>query len=348
MESGESFRVVGERKPSRTVSWWWNRLYSPFTTLGHIASRVRAGKDDREGKQSVTIYDMAIPYEGAISDELSLRKSAVLEHASFADYRLGQIPFAWDNRCVMTMGVDLHGRWATWELDAWRFDEEGYLVDSWLVGLPGTITRYGQVGYEYPNHEAPNRIYAFLEQVVRSVAMEGMHDAAGKIIRPSMIAIDAGWQDDKKRKRVEPHDRQVYAFCRKYGQKNWRAVKGTPALDGMNPFEIKFQGSSGNKVIYTLLDRDILNTEVHEQEKVLPGGLGVRYIPRDTPDYYARCMCAEHREISLQKENKLASAWVRDDRENHLFDTRIYSWAAARMLNIKPPRPEGMGALEEA
>jgi len=334
-----SYRVVGERKRSRAVTWWWNKLVSPFVSLGSLAVAVRAARDDDTRRHGLCIYDMALPWEGDLMSELSLDAQRVAEHATWAEYRLGRLPIQWTERTIVTVGVDLHGAWATWCVDAWRVDEAGALVDSWLVDLPRTETRYGQVGHAYPNPERTGKVGGFLEEVLRPLCLEGWEDATGARRRPAVVAIDAGWQDTRRRMRVEPHEKDVYAFCARYGQRTWRAIKGSDSLAGGEPIEMSLQGKRGNRrVLLTAIDRDVLNSEVHEQELAALGAPGCRYLPRDAPAYYARSICAERRVVEFDGDNRPVARWERHDRENHLFDARVYSWAAARMAGVRPPR----------
>lgn len=334
-----AFRVTGTRKNTRAISFWWNRLTSPFVSLGDIALRVREAREDMDRRHGVAIYDMGLPYDSGADDEISLSREAVLAHADYAEYSLGTIPFAWsDSSCLLTVGVDLHKRWGTWIVDAWRFDASRRLVDSWLIDLPRTTTKFGQVGYIYPNPDGTMRIYHFLNEVVLPLCQRGWTDTDGRVVRPGIIGIDCGYQNDTRaRKRVEPHDKEVFAFCVSRGQRVWRAVRGMPNLDGGEPYLVKMEGQKGRRVVVNDLDKDIINTEVMEQEKVKPGGAGVRYIPRDTPEYYARCMCAEKRVVRLDSQGRPVSAWERQDAENHLFDCRGYSWGVARIFGILPP-----------
>jgi hypothetical protein len=93
------------------------------------------------------------------------------------------------------------------------------------------------------------------------------------------------------------------------------------------------------------LDTDALKVELHEQIRIKPGQRGYWHLHRNTTRYYARSLCAERRIVSFGDDNEERAEWVREDRENHLWDASVYSWAGARMLGARPPL--SAGAREE-
>ena len=330
-----AFRVTGERKQTRTVSWWWNRLCSPFTSLGHLAAAVRSAREDQRARKAVTIYDMARPSSDMTLDSSELTIEEVLDHQAYSDYREGRLPIAISPQVLVTAGVDLGGRRMHYVIDAWVLGERGSVEASYRIEHPDE--------WLYPSELDPMRIYRALEWL-RSLALRGWQDAVGATFRPRICVIDCGYQDARgAHGRAHVHDKQVMEFCRRYGQATWRAARGmTRPLEGRHPYAPKRTDDGG---VLWWLDTDALKVELHEQIRIKPGQRGYWHLHRNTTRYYARSLCAERRIVSFGDDNEERAEWVREDRENHLWDASVYSWAGARMLGARPPL--SAGAREE-
>lgn len=329
----QAFIVRGERKRTRTVSWWWSRLYSPFTTLGHIAEKVRAARDEEEKRHGICIYDMGLPYAGKVLDSSELDKDAVLSRARYAGYKMGRegrMPFAVEKRLVVTAGVDIGKHLVHASVDAWRVDDKGYLLESWRVWLA--------CPYRVPSPDHPDAIYQSLVYL-RRVMLRGWKDVNGSEFRPRCVGIDTGYQHGKKRTRgqmITPSDRQVYRFCRDHGQAVWRAVDGRDTLGGEGVVIRSLLEQ--HRVILWAVDTDVCKLEVQDQVRVPAGEPGYWHLPENTPPEYARGLCAEKRVVEFDQKNLAKAEWVVVDPYNHPLDAAVYSWAMARTIGVKPPR----------
>lgn len=328
----EFFRVAGERKETRTISFWWNRLVSPFTTLGHVAAKLRLARDDEEKRKGICIYDMALAYAGRIIDTLELKPEMILDRTKYSTYRAGRkgrMPFVYDPKKVcVTGGID-PGKYGLYGVfDAWECDEEGFCIGSWRLDW--------LIPYEYPHPNNPDAIFRALEYV-RNYVMKGWKDVNGNVFHPNAIGVDTGYQHSKRRReRVLPSDYQVYRFVKNYGQGTWRAVDGRPSLGGEGV--VKREKLDKYKVNLWAVDTDLVKCEIHSMLRIAPGNIGFWNIPQDTPRLYAKGLCAETRVIDFDKKNQEQAEWVKTDPFNHPLDCEAYSWSIARSLGIKPPR----------
>lgn len=328
----DAFKVVGQRKQTRSITFWWNRLTSPFTTIGHLAQKVRSSRDEENLRHGVCIYDMALPYAGRILDTSELKPEMILDRMRYSDYRSGRkgrMPFVYDkNRVCVTGGIDIGKRELYGIFDAWECDDEGYCLASWRIGW--------LIPYEYPHPDNTDAIFRALEHV-RSYLMRGWKDANGVDFYPNAVGIDTGYQHNKqKRERIVPADYQVYRFVRQYGQGTWRAVDGRPSLAGEGP--VKREKLDKYKVFLWAVDTDLVKCEIHSMLRTTPGKPGFWHIPQDTPRNYAKGLCAERRVTDFDKHNREQAEWVRVDPFNHPLDCEVYSWALARSLGVRPPR----------
>ncbi len=334
MPDGTAWRAVGERKATRTVSFWWNRLTSPFTTLGYLAAAVRNAREEETKRHSVCLYDMAMPYTGRILDLSELKPEMILDHIRFSDYRSGRhgrMPFVYDpNRICVTGGIDIGQRELYAVFDAWEVDADGFLLNSWRLGF--------LIPHTYPNPADPGAIYRGLEDV-RAMLMRGWRDANGRDFLANAIAIDTGYQHGKKRssgQRIVPADYHVFRFCKNYGLSTWRPVDGRETLGGDGI--VRRDLNERQRCYCWAVDTDLAKCEIHEQLKTQPGKPGFWYLPTDTPASYARGLCAEQRVTEFDEYNRAKAEWVPVDIFNHPLDAQVYSWAIARDLGVKPPR----------
>jgi len=339
LQDGNAFRVTGERIATRTESFWWNRLCSPFTTLGHLAAGLRKARENETSRHAVTIYDMALPYEGRLIDTSEISVDAILEHMRYSDYRSGRkgrMPFRYDpERFLCTSGVDIGKRELYLVVDVWEHDAEWFLLNSWRCAF--------LLPYEYPHPEDPRAIFRGLEHV-RDYLIRGFHDAEGAVFRPAAVGIDAHYQrvNRKNRRTVPEAEYQVYEFCRQYGLGTWRPVFGEDSLGGEGivlPSKLDRQ-----RVVLWRVDTDILKCDIHNMIRLKPGQPGFWNLPQDTSREYARGLCAEKRVVDFDDHNRERAEWVVEDPFNHPLDAEVYSWAMARSLGVKPPRLSEAGA----
>lgn len=343
LPDGDAFRVTGTRKATRTVSFWWNRLTSPFTTLGHLASDLRNARGEEARRHAVTIYDMALPYEGRILDSSELDPDTILSHIRFSDYRSGRrgrMPFRFDpKKIIVTGGIDI-GKYELFAVfDAWEADAEGFCLQSWRIAylLP----------YRYPHPQDPDAIFRALEHV-REWLLPGFKDSDGKDFWPRAIGIDTGYQGLKTRRArvVGGGDDQVYRFVRSYDQRTWRAVKGEETLAEGRIYD---RTRLKNGVYLWRIDTDLAKCEIHSMLRIPPGKTGFWHLPQDTSRDYARGLCAEKRVVEFDDRNMEQARWVRESPYNHPLDCEVYSWTMARYYGIKSPRgesPDGGGEGE--
>jgi phage terminase large subunit GpA-like protein len=335
-----AFRVTGNRKPTRTVSWWWNRLSCPFpfTTMGLLAAAVWKARESEDLKKAVTIYDMAVPHEGRLSDRSATTKEAILSRLKHSRYKSAAVPgsrmpFVWDpHHFIVTGGIDVQKRELYAFFDAWQVDDTRHLIASWrlLMLLP----------YHLPDPDASYAIYKGLE-AIREIIRPGFTDANGNVFKPNAVGIDTGYQGDKQTNRriVGGADLQVYEFCKRYGQGFWRAVKGQMGQSTLNGHVCVLSETMKKQGIgLWLVDSDECKLEIHDQLRIEFGQPGFWWLPEDTIKGYAQGLAAEKRDVLIDPlTNKEQAAWVILDRFNHPLDAEVYNWAMARSFGVLPP-----------
>jgi phage terminase large subunit GpA-like protein len=335
-----AFKVIGDRKPTRTVSWWWNRLSCPypFTTMGKLAAAVWKARENEDLKKSVTMYDMTIPHEGGLADRIATTQDAIMGRLQYSRYSSAavpgsQMPFKWDRKhFVVTGGIDVQKNELYAIFDAWQIDDSKHLIASWrlLMLLP----------YHLPDPDAPYAIYKGLS-AVREIIKPGFTDAEGHTFKPDAVGIDTGYQGDKQTNRriVGGADLQVYEFCKRYGQGFWRAVKGQSEQSTLNGRVcVLSQKMLKEGIGLWLVDSDECKLELHDQLRIPFGQPGFWWLPQDTIRRYARGLAAEKRDVNVDPvTNKETAVWVLLDRFNHPLDAEVYNWAIARSFGVLPP-----------
>jgi len=334
--AGWAFRAAGERKRTRTVSFWWNKLSVTLElTLGDMAREAYRATEDERRQKGVCIYHMALPWSGDVLDASEVSEKLVAARLPHAGYRHGpQMPFKYDPaRIALTGGFDVGKRQIHGQFSAWEVDGERRCLQSWRLAVV--------CPYEIPNPDSPSAIYDAL-MAMRAMAIEGWRDSTGREIplHKMRVGIDSGYQHHKKAKaRITIADMQVYNFCLEFGQKSWRPTKGELTLQDAEMIKTTEVQHGRRKVLLRLIDTDLAKGELHALLKITPADPGYYRLPADTPALACRGMAAERRVIVHDKRGNEVAEWRKVDPYNHPFDAAVIDWAMARSLGVRMPPP---------
>ena len=228
------WQAVRQRKNSpKSVAFWLNTLYSPFTRFSDIAREFMRSKDDRELLHNFTNSWLAEPWE-----ELALRtkESTVLERQTGTP--AWQLP-PWAK--LITGGIDVQKDCCYWVIRAWGDYMTSQLVAHGKVDTFDEIERIMNLEFKLPNGDTAmvnlvlmdsgdrtDEVYEFCyhnadwvlpckgrSTMTSHYKLSVVNKAGSKAIGTTLVLVDGGKYKDmiaaRVRKKNGPGAWQVYA-----------------------------------------------------------------------------------------------------------------------------------------
>ncbi|MCP4881135.1 MAG: phage terminase large subunit family protein [Gammaproteobacteria bacterium] len=233
------------------------------------------------------------------------------------NYPIGKVPA---NGLMLTAGIDVQKDCLYYWVDAWSERRQTYTVDA------------GRIDGDITLDETKERLYHFLDKKYEN--------HVGVMMPLEMVCIDSGYNSS-----------EVYHCVREYGaHARFRAVKGMDSMKVVtgapSKVDIKRNGKKrisrglslypvGSSVAKEQLYR-WFNLEPPTSEVISKGGqypTGYCFIP-EFPDEFFKQLCAEQLTKTTDKRGFDVYTWEKVRPDNHFLDCKVYSLAAAEMLEI--------------
>jgi len=333
LPQGSTVSAAGEIKgtvpATRTASYWFCGLASPFRTIGQVAEELVQAERHYEATQDETKLKTAwntalgFPYRPRVAGALPVEIEALDRRRE--NYKLGTVP---DGVRYLTAAIDVQlRRWAV-KIVGWNETAESWLVDRYdITHMPD--------GSEVDPANVPGHWDSMVAGVIR--ASYPMADDPGQRLGVASVAIDTGGAagEEIDGTPTEGVALQARNFARRQyveGVKEWRImlVKGaasrTAAMLPNPTWEVDDRGKRRPDAvaIYVIGVHAIKNVVDNRLRKTRPGP-GYIHFPAEVPAGYFEEMTAER---------KIKGKWIKSGR-NEAWDLEVYAEAARQRL-----RPE--------
>ena len=285
-------------------SYHFDALSSPFVPWDHIAAAyVACGDDPQKLKPFYNLF-LGLPYEirGDAPDHEALM-------ARREDYRRGHIP---PGALLLTIAADVQMRGIYYEVVAWAPTKESWLIEADYIDGPTTDADEG----------------AFL--ALSELFHREWPDAYGHRWRADQCGVDSGYRTQV-----------VYEFARRnIGVWPLKGIDGwkQPSLSGATPVDVDYRG---RKYRHGVLIRTVgtwpLKSLVHTRLALMPTSSGTElkyptgycHFPLWADEGYFKQLTSEYLIDELYRGQPRKVFKVRNDRDNHYFDCRVYNTALA-------------------
>ncbi len=237
-----------------------------------------------------------------------LAHEVIEERARAESFALGVVPLG---GLLATMSVDVQGDRLEYQVVAWGFGEESWLVDfGRLYGDPG------QAG-----------VWEQLDEVRRLP----LGHASGNSLRISACAIDSGGH----------HTHEVYSYCRARAHERVFAVKGDgdpkkPVKGRASMVDVNFKGrvlKHGVQLWFvgTHTAKNLLANRFRMEQ---PGPGYIHLPPAGLPEDYFEQLTAEER-VTLRTSRGVVERWVKPHSglRNEAWDLWVYALFAAHAMD---------------
>lgn len=321
LEKGE-WRAEKKSRFPNTIGFHLSSLYSPVGMFSweEIIERWLQDKDD--GMLLKTFYNTILgePYQEA-GDLPEWEKL----YARRENYKIGKVPM---NALFLTAGADVQKDRIEVEIVGWGRDKESWSVDYRIfVGDTADLS---------------SDCWRQLDILMS----EGFEHESGNVLQIRCMAIDSQF-----------NTQVVLNWCRKYSIGKVMPIKGEDSLDIMvaQPKAVDVYTDSKRKkramqkysIGVSKIKMELygwLNMEKGDIGKSNPPGYC--HFP-NYPEEYFKQLCSEQyvtKEIKVTR--RVVGEWRKIRERNEVLDTRVYSRAAAALMNIDMFRPEHWDKLE--
>lgn len=326
-------KISGARPMTRTASYWFVGLASPFRTIGQIAEEwVKAEnvfKKTGDEELLKTCFNTAFgfPYRPRLHGALPLAENDL--EGRREDYKLGTVPAGVK---FLTAAVDVGIRRFSIQVDGWNEDAESWLVDRIEVTEEATGAELDPANVAAHWHQ----LQGLLIGKVYPLAAD-----PGRGLPIANVAVDTGGAagEDAAGDPTEGVSGQAKEFARKLfaaGLDAWRltlvkgaAARTAPMLPKSPTWETDDNGKRlKNAVPVYVIGQHALKNMIDNRLRLTKPGPGYRHFPADPPVGHFAEMTAER---------KKKGRWIRTG-ANESWDLTVYNELARQRL--RPERIE--------
>lgn len=326
--------IVGDAPDTDVRGYTLSRLYSNFSTWGHVAARFveLRGEPDQDFVNGYLGEPWAEPGvagdAGALLDRADRQRLTVAASGREGpeDFARGTVP---DAALVLTGAIDVQKGSVWYEVAGWGANEAKYLIDWGEVPCP-------EAPADIPPQRASERVladhWALVAELVERVWPRVAHSAlgAGEGLRVKEWVVDSGHRTH-----------EVYRFCQRMGP-HVSPIKGQEMQ--MAPWrETAVQVSSPEGLASSLTLFQCLTgywkDQVYARLCLDPPSRGAWRFPTDFVAAGGEGLCrhltSEHR-VTRKSGRSLRAVWEKRGgrAENHLWDCAVYNQALVDRMGL--------------
>lgn len=322
--------IHGPIPETLTLGFRWSSVNNMLLSTDEIAQNVwmNTRKEDQVGAERDTCQNIfAIPYEPEIEDATPLDKKAIMERTR--PLARGVVPI---ETTAVTVGVDV-GKYTCW-----------YIVVAWGEKAKGHVIDYAAV--EVPTvREGPEIAIISALNEIRGCCEDGWRTVDNDIWIPKTVWIDAHYET-----------KAVYKFCKDAGKlyqpiMGWGSSKDIAREKGGrysapskpsdsvrrigNHYDLTFQKDS--RILLANIDVDYWKDHVQQMFSIPTTTAGAVTLYNGADDKHKKL--AIHLTSEKKQQEYIAGigwqeTWVRQDKNNHLFDATVYATTAAHSCGV--------------
>lgn len=316
--------ISGAAPATRTGSYWFSGLASPFTTWGEIAEkylRAEAAFEESQSEERLkTSYntDFGVPYRSRSGGLEGLEPEVLEERAGAEGYALGTVPAG---VLFLTAAVDVQAHRFAVTVKGWGENGESWLIDRFdILTASGSQTE----------RIDPANAGEHWDALIPTVIARGYPLASdpARELPIATTAIDSGGLEG-----VTPLARDFVRRATAAGLERWRfmLVKGANTVTAqMLPQAPTFETDNAGKRLPGAVPLYVIG--VHALKNVIARRLGIAepgpgyiHAPDDAPGFYFR---------EVMGERLVGGRWEKTG-ANESWDLEVYNEAARLFLKTE-------------
>lgn len=333
-QSIEGDKVVGERKETDTLGFRYtasNNLFYPMGRVSQDEWKAKRAENEDEAEKALCQFKWAIPHKPDKESDVELDQFQLAKRVS--DVPRGQAAIDTE---VITVSVDVHKRFLSWQVVGWQQNGSGQIID------------YGNHPVDYKTYGIEEAIYVALHELYEKM-LEGWKDTEGEDYDFDQMWIDAGYQTDAIinfiRSVMKPSFEKGQVFP-VYGRGQSQTEKfkyNQPEKTSKTVRQIGnqyFMDYSEDKGMFQVfINSDYWKTFVHQRFACSIEAAGAMVLPAATvPNEhlpFAKQIMAEERVEEFEPEKGTKIVWNKKKKNNHQLDNSHINCAAAHYADVR-------------
>lgn len=311
--------IVGDVPQTGHRGYEISSLYSPWVTFSQMAAEFLEAHEKPDQLQAFVNSRLAQPWT-EVQDSTAAKELRRLE----VPYTTGTVP---EEAAFVIGAMDVQKSHIWYSFRAYGAGES-----SWLV-------EYGRVERHITQAEGETVQDQWRDVVARVIHAEFPRAESGELVKPRLIAMDAGHFTD-----------EVYAFCARYPERVYPVKGANEPLRGApyrasNLRRTRRGAAVRQGMNLWWIDTHYYKRKLHRMMQTEPGMPGAFYVPAGIDSEYVEQVTAEEQAIVRNRGNGAQkTVWkLKAGRlANHLGDCEVYNLFLADLLGAPRLTPEDL------